>query len=54
MLFISFFKKTELAIIPFILKILRTYVFQSTKIFQVNRPAPQNREIKLEYFKLEK
>jgi len=52
MLFISFFKKSELHIIPFSLKLIRTYVINTPKTFQKNIIKPSSWEIKLQYAKL--
>jgi len=54
MLFIAFFRKSELYIIPFILKLIRTYIVNTPKTFQKNIIKPWNWEIKLEYAKLNK
>ena len=52
MLFIAFFKKSELHIIQFFLKLIRTYVINTPKTFQKNIVKPGEREIKLQYAKL--
>lgn len=52
MLFIAFFKKSELYIIPFSLKLLRTYVINTPRTFQKNIIKPAEWEIKLAYAKL--
>lgn len=52
MLFIAFFKKSELHIIPFSLKLIRTYIINTTRTFQRNIIKPADWEIKLEYAKL--
>ncbi len=54
MLFIAFFRKTELTIIPFSLKIIRTYVLNNPKTFQKNTIRPAEREIKLYFAKMNK
>ncbi len=54
MLFIAFFRKSELAIIPFGAKLIRTYVLQSPKTFQRNTTKPPEREIKLQFAKMNK
>lgn len=52
MFFIAFFRKSELHIIPFILKLIRTYIINMPKTFQRNIIKPAEREIKLQYAKL--
>jgi len=54
MLFIAFFRKSELAIIPFLLKIIRTYIIWTPRTFQKNTIRPAQREIKLHFAKLNK
>jgi len=54
MLFIAFFRKSELAIIPFWAKLIRTYVLQSPKTFQRNTIKPPEWEIKLQFAKMNK
>ncbi len=54
MLFIAFFRKSELHIIPFTLKLLRTYVITTPKTFQKNIIKPASWEVKLAYAKLNK
>jgi len=51
-LFIAFFKKSELQIIPFAAKLIRTYIINSPKSFQRNIIKPSDREIKISYSKL--
>lgn len=38
--FIAFFKYSELTLIPFIAKMIRTYFLDVTKKFQINREKP--------------
>jgi len=54
MLFIAFFRKSELAIIPFLLKIIRTYILNTPRVFQRNSIVPPQRQIKLHFAKLNK
>jgi len=54
MLFIAFFRKSELTIIPFGAKLIRTYVLWSSKSFQRNTIKPPEREIKLQFAKMNK
>lgn len=54
MLFIAFFRKSELHIIPFSLKLIRTYVINTPKVFQKNIIKPAEYEIKIHYLKLSK
>jgi len=54
MLFIAFFKKSELAIIPFLLKIIRNYIIETPRTFQRNSIMPTQWEIKLHFAKLNK
>ncbi len=54
MLFIAFFRKSELSIIPFLMKIIRTYIINTTRTFQRNTVRPAQRQIKLHYAKLNK
>jgi len=54
MLFIAFFRKSELAIIPFLLKIIRTYILNTPRVFQRNSIVPPQRQIKLYFAKLNK
>ena len=54
MLFIAFFRQSELTIIPFLLKLTRTYIIQNTRTFQRNTIHPAEREIKLHFAKLNK
>ena len=54
MLFIAFFKKSELTIIPFLTKIARTYLIWTPKTFQRNTIRPAQREIKLYFAKMNK
>jgi hypothetical protein len=54
MLFIAFFRKSELAIIPFLMKIIRTYVIGTPRTFQRNTIRPAQREIKLHFAKMNK
>lgn len=43
--FIAFFKYSELTLIPFIAKMIRTYFLDVTKKFQVNRAKPDPKAI---------
>ena len=54
MLFIAFFRKSELTIIPFILKLFRTYIIWTHRTFQRNIIKPAQREIKLHFAKMNK
>jgi hypothetical protein len=54
MLFIAFFRKSELHIIPFSAKLIRTYILWSPKSFQRNTIKPAEREIKLQFARLNK
>ena len=45
--FIAFFKYSELTLIPFIAKLIRTYFLDTTKKFQVNRNRPDPKAIAL-------
>lgn len=54
MLFIAFFRKSELAIVPFLMKIIRTYVINTPRVFQRNSIMPAQRQIKLHFAKLNK
>jgi len=54
MLFIAFFRKSELSILPFWAKLMRTYVLQSQKTFQRNIIKPPEREVKLQFAKMNK
>jgi len=54
MLFIAFFRKSELAIVPFLMKIIRTYVIGTPRTFQRNTIRPAQREIKLHFAKMNK
>jgi len=54
MLFIAFFRKSELAIVPFLMKIIRTYVICTPRTFQRNTIRPAQREIKLHFAKMNK
>ncbi len=42
---IAFFQVSELPLIPFIAKLARTYIFDSTRKFQVNYPRPDQVQI---------
>ena len=53
-LFIAFFRKSELYIIPFIVKLIRTYVIGTPRTFQRNTIKPAEREIKLHFARLNK
>jgi hypothetical protein len=52
--FIAFFRKSELYIIPFIVKLIRTYVIWTPRTFQRNIIKPAEWEIKLQFAKLNK
>lgn len=51
-LFIAFFRKSELYIIPFAMKLIRTYVLWTPRTFQKNIIKPSDIEIQLELWKL--
>lgn len=53
-LFIAFFKKSELAIVSFTIKLIRTYIIWTTRVFQRNTIKPAEREIKLHLLKMSK
>ena len=53
-LFVAFFKKSELAIIPFTIKLIRTYIIWTTRTYQRNIIKPAEREIKLNLLKMNK
>jgi len=53
-LLIAFFKKSELYIVPFIIKLIRTYIINSTRTFQRNIDKPADYEIKIQFSKLNK
>lgn len=46
-IFIAFFKYSELTLIPFIAKMIRTHFIDTTKKFQVNRDKPDPKSIAL-------
>lgn len=46
-IFIAFFKYSELTLIPFIAKIIRTYFLDTTKKYQINRNKPDPKSIAL-------
>lgn len=50
-LFIAFFKFSELSLIPFISKLIRTYFIDSTQKFQVNYAKPDQLKVSLLYLK---
>ena len=54
MLFIAFFKKSELHIIPFWAKLIRTYIINTPKTLQRNIDKIWSWEIKLNFAKLNK
>lgn len=45
--FIAFFKQSELTLIPFIAKMIRTYFLNATQKWQVNRDRPDPKAIAL-------
>lgn len=45
--FIAFFKQSELTLIPFIAKMIRTYFLDTTQKWQVNRDRPDPKAIAL-------
>lgn len=45
--FIAFFKQSELTLIPFIAKMIRTYFLDATQKWQVNRDRPDPKAIAL-------
>ena len=49
--FIAFFKYSELTLLPFIAKMIRTYFFDATKKFQINRLRPDPHAINLARFR---
>lgn len=53
-LVLAFFKKSELYIIPFVIKLIRTYVIWTPRTFQRNNIKPSDFEIKLQFAKLNK
>ena len=54
MLFVAFFRKSELYIVHFCIKLIRTYLINYPKSFQRNIIKPAEREIKLHFAKLNK
>jgi len=53
-LVIAFFKKSELHIIPFTIKLIRTYIINTPKTFQRNTIKPSDIDIKIQFAKLNK
>ena len=49
--FIAFFKYSELTLLPFIAKMIRTYFLDVTKKFQINRDKPDSHAINLARFR---
>jgi hypothetical protein len=49
--FIAFFKRSELTLIPFIAKMIRTHFLDTTKKFQINRDKPDPKAILLAKFR---
>jgi len=53
-LFIAFFKKSELHIIPFLIKLIRTYMIWTPRTFQRNIDKPSDIDVKIQFAKLNK
>ena len=51
-LFVTFFRKSELYIIPFVTKLIRTYIINTPRTFQRNIDKPSDCDIKLHFSKL--
>jgi len=51
---IAFFRKSELYIIPFLTKLIRTYVINSPRTFQRNIDKPSEVDIKIHFARLNK